>query len=301
MIDAANVRDRVFPMLRQSYGAKDAILYALALGYGSDPIDEEQLRYVYERELRIVPTFANVLCHPGFWVGDPDTGIDASRVVHGEHRMHWHAPLPTCGTVVAQNRVIDVIDKGIGKGALVVSERLLRDDANGMLLARIEQHTLCRGDGGFSASATFAKAPNSVVPVAAMESEPRHMVDIQVLPQAALLYRQSADLNPLHADPRAAKAGGFARPILHGLATFGIVCRAVLQACADNDANRLRSLGGRFSAPVYPGDVLRTEIWRGEVTDGVQSLHLRCSVPERQITVFTNASATVLQSGLPLA
>lgn len=286
MIDVQAVRTREFPVLRQAYAEKDAILYALALGYGSDSVDEEQLCFVLEPALRVVPAFANVLGHPGFWISDPATGVDAAKAVHGEHRMRFHAPLPPRGKVRAQTRVVDVLDKGAGKGALVVTERLVHDDTSGALLATIEQHTLCRGDGGFSGAPPERSAPKVEAPA---ERAPDHVVDIPVLPQAALLYRQSADLNPLHADPRVARAAGFARPILHGLCTFGIACRALLQACAGNEPARLRGLAGRFSAPVYPGETLRTEIWR----EGARDIRLRCSVPERASVVFSNGVASL--------
>jgi len=286
MIDVQAVRAWDFPTLRQAYTPFDAIRYALALGYGSDPVDPRQLRYVYEREQAAVPTFANVLCHPGFWISDPRTGIDATRAVHGEHRMEFHAPLPPQGTVSARTRVLDVLDKGPGKGALVVFERLLRDDATGLLLARLEQHTLCRGDGGFSGAAPPPRAPAAPAPVA---NAPDFVVDVPTLPQAALLYRLSADPNPLHADPLAARAAGFERPILHGLCTFGIACRAVVQACTGDEPARLKALAGRFSAPVFPGETLRTEIWR----DGGGALRLRCVATQRQVVVLAGGTATV--------
>ncbi|MFD0668326.1 MaoC/PaaZ C-terminal domain-containing protein [Ramlibacter sp. MAHUQ-53] len=290
MIDAQAVRAWEFPPLRQAYTEKDAILYALALGYGSDPLDAGQLRYVYESGLRVVPTFANVLCHPGFWVSDPRTGIDARQVVHGEQHVRFHRPLPPKGAVRSRTRVVDLVDKGAGKGALLVFVRELFDEASGELVATIEQHSLCRGDGGFAGDAPAA--PAGVRPAVTMpERAPDHIVEIPTLPQAALVYRLSADPNPLHADPHAARAAGFERPILHGLATFGVVCRAVLQACAGDDPTRLASLGGRFTAPVFPGETLRTEIWRD--AGDPASLRLRCVVAGREAVAFSAGSARV--------
>ncbi|NML43358.1 3-alpha,7-alpha,12-alpha-trihydroxy-5-beta-cholest-24-enoyl-CoA hydratase [Ramlibacter sp. G-1-2-2] len=285
-MDPHAVRNWDFPVLRQAWTEQDAILYALALGYGSDPVDEAQLRYVYEPGLRVVPTFANVLCHPGFWVSDPRTGIDATKVVHGEQRVQFHAPLPARGAVRSETRVLDVVDKGEGKGALLVFERKLFDEASGALLATIEQHSLCRGDGGFSGTPVAASARGAAAPQETRA--PDAVVELQVLPQAALLYRLSADRNPLHADPQVARAAGFPRPILHGLCTFGIACRALLQACAGEEPARLKSLAGRFSAPVYPGELLRTEIWQ----EGAD-LRFRCLVPAREAVVFSNGTATL--------
>lgn len=296
MIDAPALRAREFPVLRQSYTEKDAILYALAMGYGSDPLDEAQLRYVYGPGLRVLPTFANIPCHPGFWINDPTTGIDAARAVHGEHHMHFHVPLPAHGTVRGELRVTEIVDKGPGKGALLITERRIFDDSTGTLLASIEQHTLCRGDGGFSAGTVAASAtsrPPKATPVA--ERAPDWVAEVPTLPQAALLYRQSADLNPLHADPRTALAAGFPRPILHGLCTYGIVCRAVLQACAGDQPERMHSLGGRFSAPVFPGETLRVEIWDDDVSAGVRALRLQCVAPQRGVVVFSNGTAVVAE------
>lgn len=286
MINAEVVRGWEFPALRQAWTEKDAILYALALGYGSDPVDPAQLRYVYEPDLQVVPAFANVLCHPGFWLGDPRTGVDAKRVVHVEQRMQLHAPLPARGTARAQTRVLDVTDKGEGKGALVVFQRKLFDDATGAPLATIEQHVLCRGDGGFSGEPAAASPPRKAD--AQEPGAPDAVIDIPVLPQAALVYRLSADPNPLHADPAVARAAGFARPILHGLCTFGIACRALLEALGSSHPAALKAMTGRFSAPVTPGEVLRTEIWRGNSENGVR---FRCRVPARDTTVLAGGTA----------
>jgi acyl dehydratase len=291
-IDVAAVKAWQFPVLSQGYTEKDTILYALALGYGAQPEDPSQLAFVYERGLRAVPTMVATLCHPGFWISDPRTGIDATRAVHGEHRVTFHAPLAARGSVRGQTRVLDVIDKGAGKGALLVVERTLHDDPTGRQLATIEHHTLCRGDGGFSGT-----QPAKVAAAAPRTDEraPDQVVELASLPQAALIYRLSADPNPLHADPEIARAAGFPRPILHGLCTYGIACRALLQACTPDDPGRLKSLAVRFSAPVYPGETIRTEIWNdGPDADGLQAIRFRCRVPERDTVVISNGQATIL-------
>ena len=192
--------------------------------------------------------------------------------------------------------VVDVIDRGVGKGAMIVSERLIMDDESNQLVARIVQHTLCRGDGGFSGVEPAPRSETLRAKVAG-EAPADWVVDLPTLPQAALLYRLFADLNPLHADPVVAHQAGFDRPILHGLCTYGVVCRAVIQACMGGDASRMRSLAGKFTAPVMPGDNLRIEIWKDTQnpaqTAGQQNLKIRCSVPERQSVVFSNATASV--------
>ena len=288
------VRNWPFAILRQTFTEKDTVLYALALGYGSQPTDAAELSFVYEKGLQVVPTLATTLCHPGFWVSDPATGIDATKVVHGEQLVTFHAPLPTSGVVRGEGRVLDIVDKGAGKGALLIVERKVYDDATGVLLASIEQRMMCRGDGGFSTVLTASavkSTPQSAPLVVAPNRPPDHVVDIQSLPQAALIYRLCADMNPLHADPAAALAAGFERPILHGLCTYGIAARAIITACCGNDAKALKSLGVRFSAPVYPGELIRTEIWKDP--DKAGALRFRCLVSARNTVVITNGVAHV--------
>jgi acyl dehydratase len=280
-----------FATLRQTVTEKDAILYALALGYGSQPTDAAELSFVYEQGLQAVPTWVTTLCHPGFWVSEPATGIDATKVVHGEQLVTFHAPLPTSGVVRGEGRVLDILDKGAGKGALLMVERKVYDDATGVLLASIEQRIMCRGDGGFSA-APVAKPALPTAPLAVAQNQPPdHVIEIQTLPQAALIYRLCADMNPLHADPAVALAAGFERPILHGLCTYGIAARAIITACCGNDAKALKFLGVRFSAPVYPGELIRTEIWKDP--DKAGALRFRCLVPARNTVVITHGVADV--------
>lgn len=147
-LDYATVKDWRFDEVRQRYDEKDAMLYALGIGLGQDPEDERQLRYVYERDLLAFPTMSVVLGYPGFWVRDPRTGIDWIKVVHGEQRLAMHAPLPASGVIIGRSRNTHVVDKGADKGALVITERTLHDEA-GACLATLTQTTFCRGDGGF--------------------------------------------------------------------------------------------------------------------------------------------------------
>ena len=287
------VRNWQFPELRQTYAARDTILYGLALGYGSDPANEADLRFVYEANLLALPTMAVVLCHPGFWISDPATGVDATKVVHGEQFCTFHKPLAATGSLVGRAKVTAVLDKGRGKGALVITERVLADAATGQAIATLEQRTLCRGDGGFDEAAAAAAGAGAAparaattAPVA--DAKPDLVVDLPTLPQAALIFRLSADPNPLHADPAVARAAGFPRPILHGLCSYGIAARAIVQSCCVGDPHALRHLGVRFSAPLFPGETLRTEIWR----DG-NGIRFRCLAAERNVVVMSNGSAGV--------
>jgi acyl dehydratase len=270
------------PEVEQTYTVKDAIIYALGCGLGLDPTDERQLPFVRERDIQALPTMVTVLAHPGFWIRDLNTGIDWLKVVHGEQGIHLHRPLPPQGTVVARHRITHVIDKGEGRGAVVLWARDLYDKSSGDHLATVEQASFCRGDGGFG-------GPSS--PQAALRAMPDRPSDATCIlgtsPQAALIYRLSGDLNPIHVDPQAARAAGFERPILHGLATFGVAGHALFRCEAPHENRHLTGMKARFTAPVYPGETLRTDMW--QETDGVS---FRVTAMERGTVVIDNGLAT---------
>jgi acyl dehydratase len=271
------------PDAEHTYGDKDTILYALGVGLGHDPTDRAQLGFVYEKNLKALPTFACLLGYPGFWVRDLDTGIDWVKIVNGEQGFTLNAPVKSRGTVVGKSRIVEVIDKGEGKGAIVYTERKITDKASGELIATVTQTTFCRADGGFGGPPRESP-PSHKVP----ERTPDLVCDLSTRPEMALIYRLSADMNPLHADPDVAKAAGFPRPILHGLGTFGVVGHALLKSVCDYDPNRFTAMSGRFSAPVFPGETIRTEIWR----DG-NIVSFRALVPERNIVAMSNGKAEI--------
>jgi acyl dehydratase len=276
---------RSFAPVEHAYAARDTQLYALGIGFGADPLDAAQLRYVYEGvegdALRAVPTMANVLAYPGFWAREPDTGIDWRRVVHAEQQVTLHAPLPPQGCVTGQTRITGLWDRGEGRGAFLQQQREVREAASGTLVATVTQLNLLRGDGGFGPGATEGAPPAAhVVP----GRKPDAVCDLPTLPQAALIYRLSGDINPLHADPSVARAAGFERPILHGMATMGVAAHAVLRALLDYDSARFAGMRVRFTAPALPGDTLRTEFW----VDG-KVVSLRTTAAERGVVVLDHA------------
>lgn len=287
----ANLRNHTFPERTQAYTEKDVMLYALGLGFGADPMDMKQLRFVYEKNLQVLPTMPVVMCHPGQWVKDPKFGVDWLKVVHGEQWMNAHKPLPPKGTVIVRMHNSAVIDKGEGKGAVVIQEREVLDQATGDLLATLGWLLFLRGDGGFlklphNASAPVDKAPPSPPPLP--DRVPDAVCDIGTSEQQALVYRLSGDMNPLHSDPEVAKAAGYPKPILHGLCTYGIAGHAILKSFCDYEANRLGSLAVRFSAPVYPGETIRTEMWKAGNT-----VQFRSRLVERDVVVLNNGIATL--------
>jgi acyl dehydratase len=271
-----------FPDLEHTYTARDTILYALGLGCGSDPTDAQDLRFVYEEGLLALPTLAVVLGYPGFWLKDSETGVDWRKVLHGEQGLVLHAPLPAEGTIIGRTRIIEIFDKG-DKGSLMLSERDVIDKASGKVLATLSATAVLRGDGNFGGPAGPVPPPHALP-----DREPDACLDLPTLPQAALIYRLSGDYNPLHADPRVAASAGFKRPILHGLCTYGVAARAVLKLCCDNDPAALARFDVRFSAPVYPGETIKTEIWR----DGGR-ISFRARVVERDVVVLNNGLAEV--------
>ena len=272
------------PETEHELTARDSMLYALGIGLGADPVDAGQLQFVYEEGLKAVPSMAVVLCHPGFWVRRPDTGIDWVRVLHGEQSMVLHRPLPTSGKLVGQSRVTEIYDKGADKGALMYQERVVRDAATGEQICTLTASTFCRGDGGFGGPSGPSPRPHQLP-----DRAPDGQVDLPTLPQAALVYRLSGDYNPLHADPAVAKAAGFDRPILHGLCTFGVACHALIKALCNYQPERLVRQDVRFSAPVYPGETIRLEYWRDGATAS-----FRAKALERDVVVLNNGYAELV-------
>jgi acyl dehydratase len=270
------------PEARQRLTRRDTILYALGVGLGADPCDEQQLRYVYEEKLQALPTMAIILGYPGPWHAQGDTGITRSHVVHGEQGFRIAKPLPVEGEVTGKTRVTGVVDKGKDKGALVMTESTVKD-ASGGTICTLTSTTFCRADGGFGGPDGPVNTPHPVP-----DAAPQHVCDLPVLPQAALIYRLSGDYNPLHADPAYAKKAGFKMPILHGRCTFSIAGHAILKTLCGYDPARFVAMEGRFSSPVYPGETIRTEMWR----DG-NVVSFRATVPARGVTVLNNGRAEI--------
>jgi acyl dehydratase len=276
-LDYAQVKSRNFPAIEQAWTAEQSILYALAVGYGFDPTDSRQLRYVYEDDLVAAPTLPVVLAYPGFWMQEPDSGIDWRRVLHASERLTLHAAVPPAGVFLGEQEITRIVDKGPKTGALVHLRRTVTDTASGKPIATIEHVTVCRGDGGFGGGDDPDPAPPPLP-----ERQPDVACELSTLPVSALLYRLSGDRNPLHADPAIAAGAGFERPILHGLCTFGFAAHALVRMLAEYRPTALRSVAARFSAPVFPGELLRTEIW----LEGEGRVRFRTVAEPRGVTVL---------------
>ena len=241
----------------RSWDSKDALLYALGVGAGAvDPFDE--LEFTTENstgiDQKVLPTMAVVL---GFGGGGSLASIGSfnpAMLVHGEQAIELHGPIPPSGTVRTVEEVVGIYDKG--KGAVVVTQASSTDTTTGEVLFTNRASLFIRGEGGWGGD-RGPSGPQNVAP----EREPDHTVTYPTRIDQALLYRLSGDRNPLHSDPKFAAMGGFDRPILHGLCTYGFTGRALLHALCDGDPERFTSMEGRFSSPVMPGESLTVSMW----------------------------------------
>ena len=266
----------------------DTMLYALGVGAGNSSDD---LNFVYEENLVALPTMAVVMAYPGFIWLNPELGADWKKLLHGEQMLELFAPLPVEGSLYSETTFESVHDKGADKGAIVYSRRRLFDDS-GTHLATDTRSSFLRGDGGCGTpESNKSPAPK---PHAMPDGDADIVVDLPTAINQAMIYRLSGDHNPLHIDPEIAKAAGFQQPVLHGLCTYGVVGRAVLASVAGNDASRIKNLNVRFSAPVYPGETIRTEIWREQ--DGAYAF--KASVIERDMVVINNGYCQVVQGAI---
>ena len=282
-IDPALAIGVTLPETEISWTSSDVLLYHLALGAGGSPTDARELRYAYEQDLQVLATFAVVATSLGVTeaprVSYPGIEIDLARVLHGTQRVDVHRPLPVEGSATAVQRVVNVYDKG--SAAVVVTETAVTD-ADGAPLWTNTSSIFARGEGGFGGE----RGPSGKLELP--DREPDATLITPTLPQQALWYRLLGDRNPLHVDPAFAAAAGFPAPILHGLATYGIVCKALTDTLLDGDASRVHGFGVRFAGVVYPGETLRTLAW----ADGDRYL-VSTTVVERDAPALADAELVV--------
>lgn len=279
-IDVDKVVGAALPEGSATWDKDDVILYHLGLGAGVPATDAGELEYCYEANLKVLPTFG-VLPVFGTLAGMialDGMAINPMMVLHGEQAITIHKTLPTQAKVVNSGTVEAVYDKG--KGAAIVVAAETRDD-EGDLLCTNRFVAFVRGEGGFGGDP--GPAPGNEPP----DREPDVVAESPTLPQQALLYRLSGDKNPLHADPAMAALGGFDTPILHGLCSYGIVAKAVVDHALDGDVTAVASFAARFGGVLFPGETLVTKMWR---TDTGIVVHADCK--ERGTKVITNALVT---------
>jgi len=274
---ATEIRD-----IERVYGDLETMLYAQSVGFGRDAVDRKELAYVYEQgdPLRTVPTLASAIVPDMF---PPDLGWDYSQVLHVEQRLQLYRPLPAVADLRLNKRVVDVFDRGASRGSMFLFEvegRLAKDDT---VIFTQGATVMARGDSGFGAPSGSGPKPHRVP-----RRDPDLSCDTPTRADQALLFRLNGDRNPLHADPDAATEAGFDIPILHGLCTYGIACRAVLQTICDYDHTLIEGFDARFSLPVLPGDTITTDMWQ----DG-NIVSFQCSVKERDCIVLRNGKCTL--------
>jgi acyl dehydratase len=266
-----------------SWSDDDIILYHLGIGAGVPPTDPAELRYAYEADLHVLPTYATIPQFPIMMSMGmaPGFEINPAMILHGEHEIVLHDVIPTRGTVTQTGLVTDVLDKG--KGALAIVEIVSTLEKTGLPLFTNKASIFIRGEGGFGGDS----GPSAID--LSPDRPPDHLVESRTLPQQALLYRMaSGDKNPLHADPGFAAFAGFDRPILHGLCTYGIVGKAVVDHAVSAGPGAVESFKARFSGAVFPGETLITSIW-----DEGDHLIAMATVKEREATVLTNGLLTL--------
>jgi acyl dehydratase len=251
------------PPAANTYTERDTMVYALGIGMGIDPMDERELAFVLEDRLRVMPTMATVLTWDDRWLYR--IGIDMSKQVHGEQTIRIHRALPAAATVVATTRITEVADKGPERGAILTFETEVRDTATSALLATNTSTVVARADGGFGGPNAPRPAPHPV---------PERAADA--------VFEQRTK-------------GGFPRPILHGLCTFGHACGAVVRACCGHDPDLIREIGTRFTRPVFPGETIRTEMWRDR-----DIVSFRSRVVERDVIVLDHGRAVLGAAPEPL-
>ena len=268
--------------LSYSYSERDVALYALGIGAPADPLEQDELRFVYELSgvgFEALPTFAAVFayefnrCVPAGEIAGIQ--FNPMMAVHGEQFLRVLQPLPTAATVISTIRIADIFDKGSGLLLVVEIDSFLDD---GPMLAQARQSLFLRGLGGYGGQRGPAAEAHK------LERPPDIIHEERTSPAQALLYRLAGDNNPLHADPQMAAIGHFEKPILHGLCTMGFAARAVLKRCADNDPSRFDSISVRFSSHVYPGETLVTEIWHDES----DIILFQTKVKERDVVVLSH-------------
>ena len=263
-----------------SYSDKDSILYSLGIGLGNDPMNLNELKYVYENSQSVLPSMAtNFQYHSPLLL---KTNINFIMVVHGEQRLSITNALPVSGDFIANAKVIGCYDKGPARGAIIEVETTVKNKKNNEEICKLVSTTFARGDGGFGGPDSPKK--EIFIP----DGEPDYVSEVSTKPDQALIFRLSGDYNPLHSDPNFAKAAGFEKPILHGMCTYGIACRSLVNEICENDASKLKRFDCRFSSPVYPGETIITEMWKND-----KMIYFNSKVKERDKLVLKNGVSVI--------
>jgi len=280
-IDPDKARGARLPDGESSYNQDKVILYHLGLGAGVPATDPKELEYTYEKNLKVLPSFAVVAgagAIGGIAGGNiPGLQFNLASLLHGEQELILHEPLPVKADLVSSAHIPEVYDKG--KAALVILEISGKEKQSGKPLFTNRFSLFIRGEGGFGGD-SGPKAGNQPPDRAA-----DGVVERKTLPQQALIYRLSGDKNPLHADPEFAKMAGFDRPIIHGLCSYGVVCKAIVDEVLDGDVAAVARYQARFAGVAFPGETYRVSYWK----DGAKRILLQATSVERDAPIISNA------------
>jgi acyl dehydratase len=266
---------------RYTYGKDDVILYHLGVGAGNPPTDPNELEYTYEKNLKVLPSFGviPVFGAMGGLASVPGLSFNFAMLLHGEQDIEIHQPIPPEATITNRGRIAEIWDKG--KAALVVLE-VETTDESGQPLFTNRFSLFLRGEGGFGGE-KGPRAGNE-----APDRRPDGIIETPTLPQQALIYRLSGDKNPLHADPEFAKLGGFDKPIIHGLCSYGIVCKAIVDRVLGGDVAKVSRYQARFAGVGFPGETYLTSYWKQGDTILVQA-----KSKERDAPIISNCAVRV--------
>ena len=277
-IDPSKALGAELPAADGSWSQDDVILYHLGVGAGIPPTDAAELEYTYEKNLKVLPSFSTVASRGEFHhlLKVPGLEFNLALVLHGEQEIELHQPLPPEAKLKSETRIAEIYDKS--KAALLILE-VSTVDAGGDPLFTNRMSLFLRGEGGFGGPAG-PKAQN-----AAPDREPDGTVESKTLPQQALLYRLNGDKNPLHCDPGFAKLAGFELPIIHGLCSYGIACKAVVDSALDGDVTRVARYSARFKGVGFPGETFVTRYWREN-----ENILIECHAKERDAIIISNAA-----------
>ena len=267
--------------LEFSYTQRDSIIYGLGIGLGKDPMDATELKYVYENGLMAFPSMAT-----NFQYKSPlllKAKLNMIMIVHGEQGVTLHQPMPASADVISDTKVVNCYDRGASKGAIIEVETNVRLKKDNAPLCTLTNKTFARGDGGFGGEDVPASIPVE------LDSNPDIIHEVTTTEDQALIFRLSGDSNPLHSDPNFAKMAGYPKPILHGLCSYGVACRSIVEALCEKDSKKLKKFNVRFSSPVFPGETIVTEMWKKD-----DEIHFQSKVKERDKVVLKNGVCEIL-------
>jgi acyl dehydratase len=286
-IDPEKARGQSLGAVESEYTKDDVILYHLGIGAGVPATDPNELQYTYEKDLKVLPSFAVVasgrrnvrVANPRGLTSIPGLSFNMAMMLHGEQEVEIHKTLPTEAKIKSESRIADIFDKG--KAALAIMEGKTVDDKDEPLFTT-RSSLFIRGEGGFGGP-SGPKVGNEPP-----DRKPDGVIETPTMPQQALLYRLNGDKNPLHADPEFAKMGGFDTPIIHGLCSYGIACKAIVDGVLDGDTTKVGRYQARFRGVAFPGETYLTSYWK----EG-DKIYLQVHSKERDAVIISNACVTL--------